>query len=79
MIHPLPLEGVSTVSNIRKYNLLAWKWIDKKFDIKWMYLLCFIFVDAAFLLGESELFTNKLDSKICPTTIPILLSPIMYA
>ena len=32
------------------YNLLVWKWIDKKSDIKWMYLLCFIFVDTTFLL-----------------------------
>ncbi len=31
------------------YNLLVWKWIDKKFDITWMYL-CFIFVDTAFYL-----------------------------
>ncbi len=32
------------------YNLLVWKWINNKFDMKWMYLLCFIFVDTAFLL-----------------------------
>ncbi len=35
------------------YNLLVWKWIDKKFDIKWMNLLCFTFVDTAFLLYDS--------------------------
>ncbi len=39
------------MSNICTYNLFEWKWIDEKFDIKWMYLLCFIlFVDTAFLL-----------------------------
>ena len=26
------------------------KVVDKKFDITWMYLSCFIFVDTAFLL-----------------------------
>ena len=36
------------------YNLLVWKWIDEKFDIKWMYLLCFIFVDTAFLLCGTD-------------------------
>ncbi len=31
-INPLQwLKGVSTMSNIRTYNLLVWKWIDKKF------------------------------------------------
>ncbi len=50
-INPLPLlKGVSAISNICTYNLLVWKWIDEKFDIQWMYLLCFIFVDTAFLL-----------------------------
>ena len=34
---------------------LVWKWIGEKFDIKWMYLLCFIFVDTAFLLCGAEL------------------------
>ena len=32
------------------YNFLAWKWFEEKVDIKWMYLLCFKFVDTAFLL-----------------------------
>ena len=36
-------------------QLLAWKWIDEKFDIKWMYLLCFIFVDTAFLLCGADI------------------------
>ncbi len=36
-------------------NLLVWKWIDQKFDIKWMYLLCFIFVDTAFLLCGADI------------------------
>ncbi len=42
------------MSNIRTYNLLVWKWIDKKFDIKWMYLLCFKLEDTAFLLSGAE-------------------------
>ena len=28
---------------------------DKKFDIEWMYLLCFIYVDTAFLLCEADM------------------------
>ncbi len=38
------------MSIICTYKLLVWKWIDEKFDIKWVYLLYFIFVDTAFLL-----------------------------
>ena len=45
------------------YNLLVWKWIDEKFDIKWMYLLCFIFVDSAFLLGGVALFWSSSVSR----------------
>ena len=45
------------------YNLLVWKWIDKKFEMKWMYLLCFQFVDTAFLLCGAELFWNQEDLK----------------
>ena len=44
------------------YNLLVWKWIDEKFDNKWMYLLCLIFVDIAFLLmcmADLETIRNK--------------------
>ena len=48
-------KGVSTISNTCTYNLLAWKRIAEKFDIKWMYLLNFIFVDTAFLLCGAEL------------------------
>ncbi len=46
----ITIKGVSTISNIWlcTYILLVWKWIDEKFDIKWMYLLCFIFVDTVF-------------------------------
>ncbi len=42
------------------YNLLVWKWIDEKFDIKWMYLLCFIFVDTAFLLCGAEILKTMI-------------------
>ncbi len=49
------LKEVSTISNICTYNLLVWNWIDDKFDIKWMYLLCFIFVDTALLLCGADL------------------------
>ncbi len=48
------VKGVSTISNI----CLVWKWIEEKFDIKWMYLLCFIFVDTAFLLCGAELING---------------------
>ena len=37
------------------YNLLVWKWIDEKFDIRQMYLLCFILVDTAFLLCGADI------------------------
>ncbi len=30
-------------------------WIDEKFDIKWMYLVCFILVDTEFLLCGAEM------------------------
>ncbi len=33
-----------TISNIYTYNLFVWKWFDEKFDIIWMYLLCFVFI-----------------------------------
>ena len=33
------------------------EWIDEIFDIKWMYLLCFIFVDTAFLLCGAAITT----------------------
>ncbi len=36
-----------------------YKWIDKKFDIKWMYLLCFIFVYTAFL------FVGQINMTVC--------------
>ncbi len=42
------------------YNFLVWKWIDKKFDIKWMYLLCFLFVDIGFLLCGAGVVTKFL-------------------
>ncbi len=38
-----------------QHNLLVWKWIDEEFDIKWMYLLYFIFVDTAFLLCGADM------------------------
>ncbi len=41
--------------NICTCNLLVWKWIDEKFDIKWMHLLCFIFVYTVFLLCAAAL------------------------
>ncbi len=34
---------------------MVWKWIEEKFDIQWMYLLCFIFVDTAFFLCGADL------------------------
>ncbi len=55
----------STISNICTYkvfNCLVWKQIEKKFDIKWMYLLCFTFVDTAFLRwGSSDDINLPLD------------------
>ncbi len=34
------------------------KWINEKFDIKWMYLLYFKFVDAAFkFVGRYDLLS----------------------
>ncbi len=37
------------------YNLLVWKWIDQKFDIKWSGdILCSIFVDTAFVIGQEK-------------------------
>ena len=76
MINPLPwLKGVSTISYICKYNLLVWTWIDKKFNIKWMYLPCFIFVDTAFLLCEAELYclttTKGPKWHSCPESLQI--------
>ncbi len=53
MINALPqLKGVSTISNTCAYNLLAWKWIDQKYDVKCKYLhvLCVIFAYTVFLL-----------------------------
>ncbi len=41
-------ESIYYIKPNIQYNLWIWKWIDKKFDITWMYLLCFIFVDTAF-------------------------------
>ncbi len=31
------------------YNLLPWKWIYLKLDVKWKYLLCLIFAHTSFL------------------------------
>ncbi len=42
--------------------------IDKKFDMKWMYLPRFIFVDTAFLLCETELLNRavyQLALQVC--------------
>ncbi len=36
-----------------RITFLALKWIDEKFNIEWVYLLCFI--DTAFLLCGAEL------------------------
>ncbi len=47
-------KWVSTISNICTYNVLVWKWTDEKFDFKWKYLLCFIFVDTACLLRRAD-------------------------
>ena len=46
------------MSNIYSYNILIWKWIDKKLDIKWLFLLCFKFVDTACLFCEADLSTD---------------------
>ncbi len=56
---------VSTISHIRTYNHFVWKWIDEKFDIKWMYLLCFIFVDTAFLLRVADVSQHDFNEEHC--------------
>ena len=50
-------KAVSTISNIREYphNLLPWKWIDLKLDVKWKYLLYLIFSHTTILLCVAEL------------------------
>ena len=56
------------MSNMCTYNLFVWKWIDEKFDIKWMYLLCFIFVDTAFLLcGAESLYVHNMFDMVDST------------
>ncbi len=57
--HPLRhVTGFPRSHHICTYNLLVWKWIDEKFDIKWMYLLCFVFVDTPFLLCRADILGN---------------------
>ncbi len=76
-----PLQ--STLPNIYTYNILLWKWIDEKFEIKWMYLLCFMFVDTAFLLCEAVLqhltrtrlfLRARIHIPIWPPYIPLSLA-----
>ncbi len=60
-------------------NLLVWKWIDKKIYIKWMYLLCFTFVDTAVLLCRQTCFVIRIGSvlykiKKCPSQFPNLVN-----
>ena len=75
MINALPyIKEVSTISNIYTYNPLVWKWIDEKFDIKWMYLLCFIFVDTAFLLCGADMDIPNLINKVMRHGIPVMFS-----
>ncbi len=45
------------------YDLLAWKWIDEKFDVLWKYLLCFIVVHTAFLLCGADMVQSKIVLK----------------
>ena len=60
IISALPrLKAVSTILNIMYYNLLPQQWIDKKFDVEWKYLVCFIIADTAFLLGTADMVFKK--------------------
>ena len=63
MIDALPqLKGVSTISNINKYNLLTWKQIEQKLDIYLKYPLhnvCFIFEYTAFFTLWGRNCSNK--------------------
>ncbi len=52
---------------------LPLNWIDEKFDIKWKYLLCFIFVDTAFLLCRADI--PKQSWQAFSTTL--IRSPLM--
>ena len=70
----LELSSRQSTSSITKGNiyyikymhikLLVWKLIDEKFDINWMYLLCFIFVDTAFLLCRAALLSGQWRRKM---------------
>ena len=60
------------IKHICTYNLLAWKWINQKFDVQWKYLLCFIFAHTAFYFEgqrvKTYLFIGHCNSvlKYCP-------------
>ena len=45
-----PITKGSIIYIKHMYNFLSWKWIDQKFDVKWKYLLSFIFTHTVFLL-----------------------------
>ena len=47
------LKAVSAISNMFKYNILAWEWIEVKLYVKWKYMLCSINAHTAFLLCEA--------------------------
>ena len=49
---------------IQLFGMIVWKWIGNTFDIKWMYLLCFIFVDTALLLCRAELWKCSCATEI---------------
>ena len=53
----------------------SWKWIDEKFDIKWIYLLCFIFVDTAFLLCGAEILAHTV---ITDNSIRSVVQSVLY-
>ncbi len=73
---------LSTISNIMlwtlcSYNLLPWQWIDRKLHIEWKYLLCFIFADAAFLLGTAELLVRTIANGDEYCTITSSINPLI--
>ncbi len=77
----------TTLPHKVKVNLLGWKWIDKKFYIIWMYLLCFKLVDTAFLLCGAELTilmyssesSRSLYMQVCgPCTFQLIILAQLY-